>query len=161
MIDHIGFAVTDVKRSRRFYDAALAPLGITVLVTIPPDQNPQRGTVLGYGKDGHPFFWIGDNERVGEGTHIAFRAESRAQVEAFHAAAVAAGGTDNGAPGLREHYGPNYYAAFVRDPDGVNVEAVTYASASSQDDGEFDRQMAVAREIMARERNALRELAKS
>ena len=129
MLDHVGFAVADIEQSRRFYDAALAPLGIAVLMTVTPEQNPRGSTVLGYGKDGHPFFWIGDRERVGEGTHIAFSAESRAHVDAFHAAALAAGGIDNGAPGLREHYGPNYYAAFVLDPDGLNIEAVTYAPA--------------------------------
>ena len=129
MLDHVGFAVSDIEQSRRFYDAALAPLGIAVLMTVTPDQNPRGSTVLGYGKGGDPFFWIGDRERVGEGTHIAFSAENRAQVDAFHAAALAAGGIDNGAPGLREHYGPNYYAAFVLDPDGLTIEAVTYAPA--------------------------------
>lgn len=87
MIDHIGFAVSEVARSRGFYDAALAPLGITVLMTIAPEENPRGNTVLGYAADGHPFFWIGDKERVGEGTHVAFRAETRAQVDAFHAPA--------------------------------------------------------------------------
>ena len=129
MIDHVGFAVSDIEKSRRFYDAALAPLGMAVRMTITPDMNPRGSTVLGYGKPGEPCFWIGDRERVGEGTHVAFRAETRAQVDAFHAAALAAGGIDNGAPGLREHYGPNYYAAFVLDPDGLNIEAVTYAPA--------------------------------
>lgn len=127
MLDHVGFAVSDIEASRRFFDAALAPLGASVQMTISADENPRGSTVLGYGTPGNPFFWIGDRERVGEGTHVAFRAESRAQVDAFHAAAVAAGGTDNGAPGLRERYGPNYYAAFVLDPDGLNIEAVCYA----------------------------------
>ena len=127
MIDHVGFAVSNIVKSRGFYDAALAPLGVEAMMTIPPEQTSSGGTVIGYGKDGHPLFWIGDNERTGEGTHIAFRAESRAQVDAFHAAALAAGGTDNGAPGLREQYAPDYYAAFVLDPDGLNVEAVTFA----------------------------------
>ena len=127
MLDHVGFAVADIERSRGFYDAALAPLGIAVLMTVTPEQNPRGSTVLGYGKDGHPFFWIGDRERVGEGTHIAFSAESRAHVDAFHAAALAAGAYDNGPPGLREHYGPTYYAAFVIGPDGFNIEAVCHA----------------------------------
>lgn len=82
------------------------------------------GTAIGFGKDDNPFFWIGDNERVGEGTHVAFTVESRAEVDAFHAAALAAGGRDNG--GLRPNYGPNYYAAFVFDPDGANIEAVCH-----------------------------------
>jgi catechol 2,3-dioxygenase-like lactoylglutathione lyase family enzyme len=128
MIDHLGFPVSDIERSRAFYDAAFAPLGLAALVTIPPEQNPGGGTVIGYGKDGDPFFWIGDKERVGEGIHVALRVESRAMVDAFHKAAVAAGGTDHGAPGLREHYGPTYYAAFVLDPDGANIEAVCLAS---------------------------------
>jgi catechol 2,3-dioxygenase-like lactoylglutathione lyase family enzyme len=126
MIDHLGFAVSDIERSRRFYDAALAPLGVEVLMTVTPDQHPKGGTVLGYGRDGHPFFWIGDKEQVGEGTHIAFAA-TREQVDAFYAAAIAAGGRDNGPPGIREHYHPNYYAAFVFDPDGINVEAVSHS----------------------------------
>jgi len=126
MIDHMGFPVSDIAASRAFYDAALAPLGLTALATIPPEQNPSGGTAIGYGRDGDPFFWIGDNERVGEGIHVAFRVESRAMVDAFHAAALAAGGTDRGGPGLREHYGPNYYAAFVLDPDGANIEAVSH-----------------------------------
>jgi len=128
MIDHMGFPVSDLPASRAFYDAALAPLGLTALVTISPEQNPSGGTAIGYGKGGDPFFWIGDNEQVGQGIHVAFRVDNRATVDAFHKAAVAAGGTDHGAPGLREHYGPNYYAAFVLDPDGANIEAVCYAA---------------------------------
>ena len=105
----------------------LAPLGLTALVTVPPEQNGGGGTIIGYGKDDISRFWIADNELVGEGIHAAFRVESRATVDAFHAAALASGGTDHGAPGLREHYGPNYYAAFVLDPDGLNIEAVCHA----------------------------------
>jgi len=126
MIDHVGFAVSDIARSRAFYDAALKPLGLAVIMETTPEQNVSGGTALGYGKDGNPFFWVGDNEKVGEGTHIAFGADSRAQVEDFHRAALAAGGKDNGAPGPRRHYGPNYYAAFVFDPDGMNIEAVCH-----------------------------------
>lgn len=124
MLDHIGLAVSDIRRSRTFYEAALAPLGLAVLTEFGPDQSPSGGTVLGFGRDGDPFFWIGDNERPGEGTHVAFRAADRASVDAFHKAALAAGGRDHGAPGLRPVYGPDYYAAFVLDPDGINVEAV-------------------------------------
>jgi catechol 2,3-dioxygenase-like lactoylglutathione lyase family enzyme len=127
MIDHMGFAVADLARSKAFYDAALAPLGLAAIMTVTPEQTG-KGTAIGYGKGGNPFFWIGDNERVGEGTHVAFRVDSRREVEAFYAAALAAGGTDHGAPGLREHYGPNYYAAYVLDPDGANIEAVSYAA---------------------------------
>jgi catechol 2,3-dioxygenase-like lactoylglutathione lyase family enzyme len=124
MIDHVGFAVADAGISRRFYEAALAPLGITLLRTATPGQTEAGGTAHGFGRDGKPFFWIGDRERVGEGTHIAFAVDTRAQVDAFHAAALAAGGRDNGVPGLRPHYAPDYYAAFVLDPDGHNIEAV-------------------------------------
>ena len=79
---------------------------------------------------GEKIFWIADGERPGEGTHVAFKAETRAQVDAFHAAALQAGGRDNGAPGPRPHYGPDYYAAFVYDPDEANIEAVCYAKDS-------------------------------
>ena len=126
MLDHIGFAVADAERSRRFYEQALAPLGIALIMSVTPEQTEAGGTAHGFGSDGKPYFWIGDNERVGEGTHVAFEAESRAIVDAFHEAALAAGGRDNGAPGLRPHYHPNYYGAFVLDPDGINVEAVCH-----------------------------------
>ncbi|WP_137864770.1 MULTISPECIES: VOC family protein [unclassified Sphingomonas] len=127
MLDHVGFAVSDAEASRHFYAAALAPLGITLLMTVPARENGSGGNAHGFGMGDDPFFWIGDNERVGEGTHIAFRAGTRAEVDAFHAAALAAGGRDHGAPGLRPHYHPNYYAAFVLDPDGLNIEAVCHA----------------------------------
>ena len=127
MIDHVGFAVADAQRSRLFYEAALAPLRITLLRTATPDQTEAGGTAHGFGRDGKPFFWIGDKEQVGEGTHVAFTVDTRAEVDAFHAAAVAAGGRDNGAPGLRTRYSPTYYAAFVLDPDGINIEAVCRA----------------------------------
>jgi catechol 2,3-dioxygenase-like lactoylglutathione lyase family enzyme len=126
MIDHIGFAVSDLARSDAFYTATLAPLGVAEIMRVTPEQTEAGGTAIGYGKQGNPFFWIGDNEQVGQGTHVAFAADSRAQVDAFHAAALAAGGTDHGAPGIRAHYHPDYYAAFVRDPDGTNVEAVCH-----------------------------------
>jgi catechol 2,3-dioxygenase-like lactoylglutathione lyase family enzyme len=126
MLDHVGFAVSNLEASRRFYEAALAPLGIAPMMTVTPEEHGSKGTVTGFGKDGKPFFWIGDNEAVGEGTHVAFAAATRAEVDAFHAAALAAGGTDHGAPGLRPHYHPNYYGAFVLDPDGINVEAVCH-----------------------------------
>jgi len=124
MIDHVGFAVADAERSRLFYQAALAPIGISLIMTVTPEQTEAGGTAHGFGRAGNPFFWVGDNERVGEGTHVAFAVATRAEVEAFHAAALAAGGRDNGGPGLRPHYGPDYYAAFVFDPDGNNIEAV-------------------------------------
>jgi len=126
MIDHIGLAVSDLARSRAFYEAALAPLGYRVLAEI--ERNEVGGRVVMFGRD-EPDFVIADNERPGEGNHVAFRADTRAQVDAFHTAALAAGGRDNGGPGLRDHYGPNYYAAFALDPDGFNIEAVCHAAA--------------------------------
>lgn len=126
MIDHVGFAVTDADRSRQFYEQALAPLGVSLIMSVTPKQTEAGGTAHGFGSDGKPYFWIGDNERVGEGTHIAFQAKTRAEVDAFYHAALAAGGTDNGAPGIRAHYHSNYYAAFIHDHDGINVEAVCH-----------------------------------
>lgn len=126
MLDHVGFAVADAERSKRFYEQALAPLGITLILSVTPEQTEAGGTAHGFGSDGKPYFWIGDNERVGEGTHVAFAVDTRAKVDAFYQAALAAGGKDNGAPGIRPHYHPNYYAAFVYDPDGTNVEAVCH-----------------------------------
>lgn len=127
MIDHIGFAVSDIARSTAFYEAALAPLGIGIVATLPPEQTETGGTAVMFGGAEGPFFVIADNERPGEGNHVAFRAGTRDQVAAFHAAALAAGGRDNGEPGLREQYGPTYYAAFVHDPDGFNIEAVCHS----------------------------------
>jgi len=127
MIDHIGIAVSDIARSRAFYEAALGALGMSVQMEVTSDQTESGGTALGFGVPGEKIFWIADGERPGEGTHVAFKADTRAQVDAFHAAALEAGGRDNGAPGLRPHYGPNYYAAFVHDPDEANIEAVCYA----------------------------------
>jgi catechol 2,3-dioxygenase-like lactoylglutathione lyase family enzyme len=128
MLDHVGFAVSDIGRSRRFYEEALAPLGIAVIMDIAPEDNASGGggRALGFGANDNPFFWVADNQRVGEGTHVAFAARTRSEVDAFHAAALAAGGHDHGAPGLRPHYHPNYYAAFVLDPDGFNIEAVCH-----------------------------------
>jgi catechol 2,3-dioxygenase-like lactoylglutathione lyase family enzyme len=126
MLDHVGFAVADAERSRVFYEQALAALGIALIMTANADQTESGGTAHGFGSNGKPYFWVGDNEAVGEGTHVAFAAETLATVDAFYKAALAAGGRDNGAPGLRPHYHPNYYGAFVLDPDGINVEAVCH-----------------------------------
>ena len=128
MIDHIGLAISDIARSRAFYEAALEPLGIRTLQTIAPSDTESGGTAVMMGDEGI-FFVIADNERPGEGTHVAFRASSRAQVDGFYKAALAAGGRDNGAPGIRARYHPHYYAAFVHDPDGINVEAVCHLPA--------------------------------
>jgi catechol 2,3-dioxygenase-like lactoylglutathione lyase family enzyme len=123
MLDHVGLNVSDYERSRRFYEAALAPLGWRVVM-----GNEEWGGA-GFGVDDKPVFWIVRRDPVSPGAHVAFQARDRAAVDAFHAAALAAGGTDNGAPGLREHYHPTYYAAFALDPDGANVEAVCHAQA--------------------------------
>ena len=128
MIDHMGIAVSDIDRSRKFYDGALGALGMSVQRSAEAETEG-GATALGYGIPGESIFWIGDQEKVGEGTHVAFTADTRAQVDAFHAAGIKAGGRDNGPPGPRPNYGPNYYAAFLYDPDGVNIEAVCYAES--------------------------------
>ena len=120
MIDHTGISVADVSRSAAFYDSALAALGFRRVRQI-PDGVDSDG--VGYGTD-YPVFWIDRFHPHSVRQHTAFVARNRAEVDAFHKAAMAAGGTDNGAPGLRDHYRPNYYAAFVLDPDGNNMEAV-------------------------------------
>ncbi len=121
-IDHVGLDVTDYERSKAFYQQALAPLGLRMLME-------SVGQMGGFGGD-FPFFWIGQRDRGPQtGVHVAFTAKDREMVDAFHAAALAAGGTDNGRPGVREIYHPNYYGAFVLDPDGNNVEAVCHKPA--------------------------------
>jgi catechol 2,3-dioxygenase-like lactoylglutathione lyase family enzyme len=125
MIDHISVGVSDLERSARFYEATLAPLGLSRLVT--------RPATIGFGKT-YPEFWI--NLRTGmaqvapeSGTHICLRAKTTSDVDAFHAAALTAGGRSDGAPGLRPHERVKYYAAFVIDPDGNRIEAVTFPTA--------------------------------
>jgi catechol 2,3-dioxygenase-like lactoylglutathione lyase family enzyme len=115
-LDHVSLRAGDLARSRAFYVAALAPLGISVLM--------ENADSIGFGKDRRPQFWLNRSDAPSGPTHIAFIAENRAQVRAFYAAALAAGGKDNGAPGLRPQYHANYYGAFVLDPDGNNAEAV-------------------------------------
>jgi len=126
MIDHMGIAASDFSASKAFYDAALAALRIGPVMEVTPEQTGGYHGI-GYGADGKPFFWLGNGGPRGAGMHIAFAARSRAEVDAFYAAAMAAGGQDNGAPGLRPRYHPNYYGAFVLDPDGINVEAVCHS----------------------------------
>lgn len=123
MIDHIGLAVTDIVRSRTFYAAALAPLGYAVARE---ETNTLGNTAVLFAVAGEVDFVIADGERPGEGNHVAFRAAGRDEVDRFHAAALGAGGRDNGAPGIRPQYAGGYYAAFVLDPDGMNVEAVCH-----------------------------------
>ncbi len=117
MIDHVSLLVKDLAASELFYSSALAPLGYVPMMKF--------GQVVGYGVPPKPDFWMAAGE-VGKPTHIAFRAEGRAAVRSFYEAAIAAGGRDNGAPGLRPNYHPSYYGAFVLDPDGNNVEAVCH-----------------------------------
>lgn len=125
MIDHITFGVSDYARSAAFYDAALAPLGLTRLFVV-PREHTGGVDVAGYG-DARPFFWIAGQDATQGKLHIALAAKDRATVDAFYKAAVAAGGKDNGGPGVRPHYHPGYYGAFVLDPDGHNIEAVCHA----------------------------------
>jgi catechol 2,3-dioxygenase-like lactoylglutathione lyase family enzyme len=121
IFDHMSLRVSNYERSKNFYIAALKPLGITLMMEFPSAE----GNSAGFGR-GTPTLWIDDSEKAPQRGHIAFAATSRAMVDAFYQAAIEAGATDNGPPGLRPHYHANYYAAFVRDPDGHNIEAVTH-----------------------------------
>ena len=124
MIDHIGLRVSDYQRSKAFYQEALAPLGYTMMMEF---DTPQ-GESGGMGIEGMPNFWLSQSESQPSAVHIAFNAVNRATVDAFYLAAMAAGGTDNGKPGLRPDYHKDYYGAFVLDPDGNNIEAVCHKS---------------------------------
>lgn len=115
VIDHLGLKVSDIARSKAFYSAVLEPLGFTLLMDF--------GVAVGFGRDGKPEFWIGTGEPVTTALHVAFTSPSRAQVTAFYQAALAAGAKDNGPPGLRTMYHPEYFGAFAIDPDGNNIEA--------------------------------------
>ncbi len=117
MLDHIGLAVSDVAKSKQFFQAALAPLGYKIVMDF--------GEATGLGEGGKPDLWIAKGKRA-DPMHIAFVALNRATVTAFYKAAMAVGGRDNGAPGLRTQYHPNYFGAFVHDPDGNNIEAVCH-----------------------------------
>jgi catechol 2,3-dioxygenase-like lactoylglutathione lyase family enzyme len=131
MIDHFGFAVTDYARAMDFYTRLLAPLGYELIMEVPADTNPRGFPAAGFGIDGKPDFWIGGEGKLGKPVpmHVAMAVNTRAMVDAFYKAGLAAGGKDNGAPGLRPQYHPNYYAAFVLDPEGNNIEAVCHAPA--------------------------------
>lgn len=118
MIDHTSIVVSDFERSKAFYRAALAPLNYAIIMEVPG--------AAGFGENGKPDFWIAAGTPNQPPTHLAFGVQSRAVVDAFHRAALAAGGTDNGEPGVRAQYHPHYYGAFVRDPDGHNMEAVCH-----------------------------------
>lgn len=123
-IDHMGIGVSDISQASDFYERALKPLGITLMMSIdadPPRSKPRR---LGFGSTGKPFLWLQHAAIPSSGAHIALIAQSHEAVDAFHAAAIAAGGKDYGAPGIRPRYHADYYAAYVLAPDGVNLEAV-------------------------------------
>ena len=118
MFDHLGFGVTDLARSKAFFVQALEPLGVAVAM-----EGPYG---VGMGRKGKPSLWLHETSAHPAPLHIAITADTRAEVDAFYKAALAAGGKDNGAPGLRPHYHANYYGAFVIGPDGHNVEAVCH-----------------------------------
>jgi catechol 2,3-dioxygenase-like lactoylglutathione lyase family enzyme len=119
MFDHVGFPIADLKASRKFYAEALKPLGIRIL------REGEGWMIIGKG-EGQSYLWLGTYGKPPGPVHIAFAAENRAQVRAFYEAALRAGGKDNGPPGIRAHYHPDYYGAFVFDPDGNNIEAVCH-----------------------------------
>ena len=120
MFDHIGLNVSDYRASRAFYEKTLAPLGYHVVMAF----DEWKGA--GFGQSDKPEFWVTQRDPTGTGTHVAFNCGDRATVDAVYAAGIDAGGRDNGPPGLRAHYHPTYYGAFVLDPDGNNVEAVCH-----------------------------------
>lgn len=126
IIDHVSIPVSNFEKSKTFYIAALAPLGITIQYE---ETAETTGTTdfVGFGTEDGPAFWLGGlMTQDRHMTHVAFKAKDRKTVDAFYTAALAAGGIDNGAPGLRPHYGEHYYGAFIIDPDGVNIEAVCH-----------------------------------
>ncbi|ERF84215.1 VOC family protein [Bradyrhizobium viridifuturi] len=120
MLDHVTIGISDIERSKAFYDAALRSLGISRLYA-------EGAEFAGYGIHPKAFFWIGRRGTPQTGAHIAFTANDRATVDRFYDDAIKAGGRDNGRPGIRPHYHANYYGAFVLDPDGHNIEAVCHA----------------------------------
>jgi len=132
-IDHMTLSVADLERAKAFYAAALGAVGLELVGEVSAEQSGDVA-FAGFGRGRKGSVWLAERGRQSPTTHICFRADSRADVRAFHAAALAAGGADNGAPGIREIYHPEYFAAFVLDPEGHNIEAVTFAP----DDGTGD-----------------------
>jgi catechol 2,3-dioxygenase-like lactoylglutathione lyase family enzyme len=128
MIDHTGVQVSNPEKSRLFYEKSLAPLGYKLMMEIPKEYTDGL-VVLGFGVPPKPDFWLSQGTPQKPHVHIAFRAETRQQVDEFYKAALANGGKDNGGPGLRPHYHKDYYGAFVWDPDGHNIEACCHESA--------------------------------
>ncbi|AWV07579.1 VOC family protein [Marilutibacter maris] len=129
MIDHIGIPVADYARSKAFYLSTLASIGAALVMEVPASVTESGRPTAGFGR-GKPDFWISEADAVAA-SHVAFSVSSRAQVDAFHAAGLAAGARDNGAPGLRTIYHPDYYGAFLIDPDGHNIEAVCHLPEGS------------------------------
>ena len=123
-LDHMGLGVRDLKAARKFYEAALGAIGMKI--------NMDVGTAFGMGSQKEKIFWLEKDPKAGGGGHYAFRVEHPEEVDAFHAAAMSAGGKDNGEPGPRPNYGPNYYAAFVKDREGNNIEVVCYARSPAR-----------------------------
>jgi catechol 2,3-dioxygenase-like lactoylglutathione lyase family enzyme len=128
MIDHLGITVRDFAASKEFYLKALAPLGIGLVMNVSKEDTGAASDHAGLGAENNPFFWISEGAASGP-MHLCFTAKTRADVDAFYKAAIAAGARDNGGPGIRAHYHPNYYGAFVIDPNGVNLEAACHKPA--------------------------------
>jgi catechol 2,3-dioxygenase-like lactoylglutathione lyase family enzyme len=126
MIDHIGIPVSDYARSKAFYEKALAPLGYSLIMEVQQHENDTPAA--GFGIDHKPDFWIGGEGGLNKRVHVAIVAKTRLMVDEFYKSALVVGGKDNGAPGLRPLYHPNYYGAFVLDPDGHNIEAVCHSA---------------------------------
>lgn len=126
MIDHMGISVSDYAKSKAFYDAVMPTIGAARCMEVTAEETGGTYEGAGYGVGGKPSFWIGIGGALQGRLHVAFAAPDRASVDAFYGAAMKAGATDNGPPGIRAHYHPNYYGAFVLDPDGHNVEAVCH-----------------------------------
>jgi catechol 2,3-dioxygenase-like lactoylglutathione lyase family enzyme len=124
IINHVEIPVVEAESARRFYEGVLAPLGLSLVISIDPARTAHGGPRHGFGRNGYPSLWIHQESGAKLPIHIAFTANDRPTVDAFHAAALANGGTDNGGPGIRERYHENYYAAYALDPDGNNIEAV-------------------------------------
>lgn len=128
MLDHLGILVTDYAASQAFYEKTLAALGATKMMEFGPEITRGHPT-SGFGKDGKPDFWItGSDNPIASPSHVAFSAPDTKTVDAWYAAAIAAGGKDNGKPGLRAHYHPRYYGAFVTDLSGHNIEVVCHCA---------------------------------
>jgi catechol 2,3-dioxygenase-like lactoylglutathione lyase family enzyme len=125
IIDHVGLGVSDYPGALAFYEKALAPLGISLVMRLDPEKTGGYEGA-GFGRGGKPSFWLSRSRATPPPIHVAFVADDRAAVDAFHRAALAAGGRDNGPPGIRAHYHPDYYGAFVLDADGNNIEAVCH-----------------------------------